>query len=418
MVPVLPASITAVIVLSMLALVLVAARVVQPAWWTSRALRVGIFLTFAAMFVGLGLWSVGRYGGELGSVRAGAGIAYVGVLTLFPAAALMPLSALVDRRLTAERARSLPGTRSFSRRAMIRFGAGSLPAAAAITAGSGFVTARQEPTMPVVRMRFPGLHRDLEGLRILQLSDVHLGAEIGLAELDRGLARAMATHRPDLIVVTGDLADDPALILPALERITKAGARLGVLASLGNHEYLHGIELTRPRFEESAVPLLVGAGRSLRVGAATLFVGGADDPVHMAGDLAGMLTPSIERAIEDAPPGADFRLLLCHRPEGFGPASEVGFDLTLSGHTHGGQLGFLGRSLFEKLRPDIFWWGPYARAARANNKTSRLYTTSGFGHWFPFRLGCPTEMPLIVLEGGPARDAGEVRNTRMAPRTP
>jgi predicted MPP superfamily phosphohydrolase len=135
----------------------------------------------------------------------------------------------------------------------------------------------------------------------------------------------------------------------------------------------------------------------VQVGQAKLFVGGADDPVHLAGDIEGRLGPSIARAAEGSGP-SDFRLLLCHRPEGFGPAIAHGFDLTLSGHTHGGQLGLFGRSLFERLYPDTGWWGTYERA-RPGRGPARLYTTSGFGHWFPFRLGCPTEMPVLVLEG-------------------
>src|SRR5262249_10185696 len=152
------------------------------------------------------------------------------------------------------------------------------------------------------------------------------------------------------------------------------------------------IEISRRAYERSPVPLLVSAGRSLAIGRARMWIGGADDPVHMGGDIAWMLEPSIKRAIQGAPANADFRLLLCHRPEGFRPASEVGFDLTLSGHTHGGQLGFMGRSLLEKLRPGVNWWGAYSRARSSKLGPSRLYTTSGFGHWFPFRLGCPTEM--------------------------
>jgi predicted MPP superfamily phosphohydrolase len=209
-------------------------------------------------------------------------------------------------------------------------------------------------------------------------------------------------------VLTGDLADDPALIPGALELVKRAGARYGALASLGNHEYLHGIEVTRPKYEASPIPLLVSAGRTLSIGRARLFVGGSDDPVHMGGDIAWMLRPSIERAASHAPANADFRLLLCHRPEGHGPAADNGFDLTLSGHTHGGQIGLFGRSLMEKLRPGTGWWGTYARprptlaSARRTllgTSPSRLYTTSGFGHWFPFRVGCPTEMPIVVLSG-------------------
>lgn len=66
-------------------------------------------------------------------------------------------------------------------------------------------------------------------------------------------------------------------------------------------------------------------------------------------------------------------------------------DLTLAGHAHGGQIGFNGHSAFERIWPDQYLWGPYSVGR------SRLYTTSGFGHWFPFRVNCPTEAPLIEL---------------------
>src|SRR5262249_9573960 len=132
----------------------------------------------------------------------------------------------------------------------------------------------------------------------------------------RGL-RVAKQMQPDLIVLTGDLADDNDLIEPALRMVHAARAKYGAIASLGNHEYLHGIEISRRAYERSPVPLLVSAGRSLAIGRARMWIGGADDPVHMGGDIAWMLEPSIKRAIQGAPANADFRLLLCHRPEGF-----------------------------------------------------------------------------------------------------
>ncbi|HEY8074743.1 MAG TPA: metallophosphoesterase [Labilithrix sp.] len=393
--PVLPARDTLVVILAMLALVLVATRLVQPAWWRSRPVRAGVLVAFGAMLVGLGIWAVGRGTGDVAIVHTGAGLAYIGVLVFAPAALVMPASAAIDRVLGAavekreEKAEDEKRSVQISRRALIRYGSASLPAMAAMTGASGFVTAKSAPTTPVVTFRFPGLHPDLDGLRILHLSDLHLGACLGLDDLERGLAAARAL-RPDLVVLTGDLADDSDLIEPALRMIHGFGARYGAVASLGNHEYLHGIEVTRPAYERSPVPLLVGTSRTLRIGRAKLVIGGADDPVHMGGDIAWMVEGSIDSAMKHAG-DADFRLLLCHRPEGLVPASERDVDLVLSGHTHGGQVGFLGRSIFDKLRPGHFWWGPYGR------KNTRLYTTSGFGHWFPFRLGCPTEMPLVVL---------------------
>ena len=397
-----------------------ALRLVQPAWWQSRAVRTATFLAFGVLLGGLALWAFGTQVKNIPAIRLGAGVSYSGVLVLAPGVVVLPFAALLDRVLIRFLARPLvspapalvsaatpagvdePPRPAFalSRRAVIRAGTASLPAMAAMTGASGLATPWQRPRIPIIPMRFPGLHPDLVGLRILQLSDLHLGACAGLANLARSLDEAMAAQRPDLIVVTGDLADDPALIPGALDLVTRAGARYGAVASLGNHEYLHGIHVTRPKYEASAVPLLVSAGRTLTIGRARLFIGGADDPVHMHGDIASMLRPSIRRAASHAPAHADLRLLLCHRPEGHGPAADLGFDLTLSGHTHGGQLGLFGRSLLEKLRPGTAWWGTYARRM-SDGRPARLYTTSGFGHWFPFRVGCPTEMPLLVLEQAP-----------------
>jgi predicted MPP superfamily phosphohydrolase len=404
-------------------------RLLQPEWWESRAVRTATFLSFGALLGGLALWAVGTQMQSVAAIRAGAGLSYAGVLVLAPGVVVLPFAALLDRVLirllarplaapspalepVSETPRSSPSL-TLSRRSVIRAGAMSLPAAAAMTGATGLATPWQRPRIRVIPMRFEGLHPDLEGLRVLQLSDLHLGACAGLADLATSLDEAMVTQRPDLIVITGDLADDPDLIPGALELVTRARARYGAIASLGNHEYLHGIHVTRPRFEASPVPLLVSAGRTVTIGRARLFIGGADDPVHMHGDVAAMVEPSIARAASDAPPGADFRLLLCHRPEGHRPAADHGFDLTLAGHTHGGQLGFLGRSLLEKLRPGTGWWGTYARRRR-DGRTSRLYTTSGFGHWFPFRVGCPTEMPVLVLERAPGPEREPSTSRRPA----
>ncbi len=478
--PVFPLSETLPIIAIIAVVILFSAAVIQPAWLRSRAVRAVLLAAAAVIGGGIVLWLAGESMHRGDIVRLGVGSVYVTVLTLLPAAIVMPFTAAVDRWLTRDRAlalatvkpeasdehdehdatlaasyeqdgktktwrRKLSTTRvKVSRRALIRFGSASIPTMAAMTGASGFSEAKRDPTMPIVRMRYPNLHPDLHGLKILHLSDLHLGAGcLDLDDLKRGLEiafarggrgsesssdsavsareRDTAASHPDLIMLTGDLADDPALIPAALRLIAEANARYGALACLGNHEYLHDISITRPKYEAGPIPLLVGTGRSLRIGRATLFVGGSDDPVHMHGDIASLLEPSIASAASASPRHADFRLLLCHRPEGFAPANVHGFDLTLSGHTHGGQVGAFGRSLLEKVKPGIGWWGTYAkkrprevvdardaRLVGGPNGVSRLYTTSGFGHWFPFRVGCPTEMPLIVLEAEPSAASDEL----------
>lgn len=311
------------------------------------------------------------------------------VVSLWPAALLARLSLLVGRRApSSTRAPSPPaGPALVSRRALLQGGAASLPLGAVAAGGMGLSGTSAPQRIPLVRMRYPDLHPDLVGLKILQLSDLHLGVALHTADLEALLVRASALA-PDLIVLTGDVADDLDELEKALALLDRFRPRLGVYACIGNHEYLHDIALTRPIYDESPVPLLLGTGTTLTVGRARLYLAGADDP-NREGDLRAFLDESVARCAEGAE--GDFKLLLCHRPEGFVPAAKHGFDLTLSGHTHGGQLGVFGRSVFEKLMPQHFPWGPYQRGR------SRLYTTSGFGHWFPFRLGCPTEAPLIVL---------------------
>jgi predicted MPP superfamily phosphohydrolase len=239
----------------------------------------------------------------------------------------------------------------------------------------------------------PRLPAALAGLSILQLSDVHLGSAKTLGDLDAFLERVAtrAPRRPDLVVLTGDMIDDEDLLAPALGRIADLKPRLGVFASLGNHEYFCDMRKIRDAYAKSDVRLLLDEGVTVDAGGALLHVAGVDDPVEIRKNIRPWLERRVDRALASAPSNASY-LLLSHRPEAFEAASRLGVDLTLSGHTHGGQIGFNGKSAFEPLFRDGYLWGRYARGA------SRLYTTSGFGHWYPFRLGCKTEAPLVVLE--------------------
>ena len=185
-------------------------------------------------------------------------------------------------------------------------------------------------------------------------------------------------------------------ISPALRLAYQLRPRLGVFASLGNHEYIHDVRVTRPLFEGTPVPLLVDRGHAIRIGGSTLWLAGADEPAGHPTTFeaeGASFDEGVRRCLDGAPSDA-FRLLMCHRPEGFVAAAREGFDLALSGHTHGGQVGLFGKSVLAAWKQHPYTWGSYARG------DARLYTTSGFGHWFPFRFECPAEAPLIVLARG------------------
>jgi predicted MPP superfamily phosphohydrolase len=284
---------------------------------------------------------------------------------------------------------ALPGPTTLTRRTFINGVAASIPTAALVTSTTGMISSQAPQRLPIVPMAFANLPEALDGLRILHLSDLHLGYFMHVRHLEECLERAWA-FRPDLVVFTGDIADELDELGDALRVAHARKPRLGVVASIGNHEHFRGTKQVLRIFDKSPVPLLLDAGMTIPVGDALLHLTGSNDPMALAGDIHPFLERSIHRAVSGAPSDA-FHLLLSHRPEGFDIAERLGLSLTLSGHTHGMQIGMDGRSLFEKRLPHKYLWGPYARGQ------SRLYTSAGFGHWFPVRFGCPTEAPIIEL---------------------
>lgn len=281
--------------------------------------------------------------------------------------------------------------RDMNRRDFLRTAAAALPFASSASGLAGMAKSFDAVRLPIFHCKFSDLPAALHGLKICQLSDMHLGYFRGVHDMEK-LFERIAAQQPDLVLVTGDIADDLTL-LPATLRLLEALApRLGVYAALGNHEYYRGIKIVRKHFEASTIPLLCNAGVRVPVQDAMLFIGATDDPSRSRRtDLKTFFPQTTEAALREAPSGA-FKILMSHRPQSFYPAAELGAQLTLAGHTHGMQIGYNNRSLFELGGSEKLLWGHYQRNA------AQLYTTSGVGHWFPFRLGCPPEAPMIVLE--------------------
>jgi len=259
----------------------------------------------------------------------------------------------------------------------------------------GAVNSTSRVVFPQVEMTWASLPGELEGLRLLHLSDLHLGHAHDLKDLETIVADASEQHA-DLVLITGDIADDVTMLPDALQAIASLRPRLGAFVSLGNHEYYAGLAQVLRTLERGPIPLLRDEGTTVRVGGATIHLLGIDDPARISRSVNPSNAPlflrqAIDKAI-DGGPAEGFRILMSHRPRGFDPAAELGIDLTLSGHTHGGiQLGFAGRSILEPFLPEQYFWGHYRKG------DSQLYTSAGVGHWFPFRLGCPMEAPVYTL---------------------
>jgi hypothetical protein len=278
------------------------------------------------------------------------------------------------------------------RRNILKTTAAAVPAAALLM-GVGGVTASLAP-VSVYRKRFKyaNLPSGLEGFSILHLSDLHLRHYVQLDDLEQVLTDAVA-EKPDLVLVTGDIADDIGQLPEALKMIDQLGAPYGAYASLGNHEYFRGIETIHRIFDRSPIPLFVNQSTRLNVGESSLFVGGIDDPRRLGGSGASFYRDCLDRTLSERR-NDEFAVMMSHRPDAFDEAAAMKIDLTLAGHTHGGQIGIAGHSLMESFLPEKYLWGHYQRGE------SQLYTSSGVGHWFPFRLGCPAEAPVIELTRG------------------
>jgi uncharacterized protein len=263
----------------------------------------------------------------------------------------------------------------------------ALPVFAGAGATIGFTHSERGAELREIGVAAAGLHPNLHGLRILQLSDLHLGTGLDTKDLKLILDRA-APLRPDLVVLTGDVADKLDALTAALPLFTRLAPPLGTYAVLGNHEYMSGVlDRMIAAYADSSVTLLVNETRTLRVGGAQLSLIGIDDPYGK--NESGFF----DRCLFECDPGtnAAFRLLLSHRPDALDAAAARGIDLVLSGHTHGGQIGWWGRSLFERLGLAQRMWGMYRLGS------TQLYTSAGAGDWFPFRINCPREAPLLTL---------------------
>ena len=238
-------------------------------------------------------------------------------------------------------------------------------------------------------LRFPDLPEAFDGLRILQISDLH-GRDILTKQL---LTQAEAAE-PDLILLTGDLADGEGQ-LPRLEPLLEGLAALApVYYVTGNHEWaLADTEGFLAELSGMGVTLLRNAFVPLERNGDRLLLAGVEDP----NGYADMKTPE-ELARELAAAGGGFSLLLAHRPELFPEYAALGFRLVFSGHTHGGmlRLPFLGGLLApgHVFFPE-FDGGLFTRGNSVMILSRGLAGVNGFP-----RIFNPMEVPLAVLHRG------------------
>ena len=262
----------------------------------------------------------------------------------------------------------------------------AVPLLALAFSGIGLFNARRTARVKRVDIRLPALAPELEGLRIVQISDIHVGPTIQQGYLQAIVDRVNALE-PDIIAVTGDLVDGTVPELAAhVAPLARLRARHGTFFVTGNHEYYSGVhgwvrELQRLglRVLHNEHVVLQHDGAPLVLAGVTDYTGGHFDPAHRSDP---------EQALRGAPEGA-VRVLLAHQPRSAAAAAKAGFDLQISGHTHGGQ--FLPWTFFVPLQQ------PYTAGLHQLGRL-RVYVSRGTGYWGPpKRLGAPSEIAELRL---------------------
>jgi len=273
-----------------------------------------------------------------------------------------------------------------ARRTFLKCVAAASVAAPASAAICGFAITKRDARVRELVLPFPNLPRDLHNLRIAQITDIHLSAFYSRRQLARAVDQANEL-RPHVSLVTGDLITsygDP--LDDAILELSRLSADAGVYGCLGNHEILAEAEdYTTARGARFGLRFLRQDRTSLSFGSAHLNLAGVD--YQRMGSR--YLVDSGKLLRQD-----EFNLLLSHNPDVFPVAARQGWDLTLSGHTHGGQIAL------EYLSPHVnparcftrFTDGVY----KAQNQT--LFVSSGLGTvGLPIRLGTEPEIALIRL---------------------
>lgn len=259
----------------------------------------------------------------------------------------------------------------------------------------GFLNARR--TAAVVRVDVPikGLPAAWHGFTVAQISDIHVGPTIKQRYLRRIVDKVNALDA-DVVAITGDLVDGKVSELAAqVAPLAELQSRHGTYFVTGNHEYYSGAQAWIDELRRLGLTVLMNQHVVLHPPAAQDRQGQADAPLVLAGVTdynAGRFDPAHrsdpEAALRDAPPAA-VRVLLAHQPRSAAAAAQAGFDLQLSGHTHGGQ--FFPWNLFVRFQQ------PYT-AGLHRLQNLWVYTSRGTGYWGPpKRFGAPSEITALRL---------------------
>jgi predicted MPP superfamily phosphohydrolase len=347
--------------------------------WATAAWGLALWLAASAVLAPLGLIAR-RWLRPPAADR----LTWIGMLAMGLFSSLLVLTLLRDALLLAAYGAAaaglpLPG-------ALARDSAVAVPLLALLATAVGLTNARRTARVVTVDVPLPGLPAALRGFRIVQISDIHVGPTIKQPYLDAIVDRVNALQA-DVVAITGDLVDGSvAELAPHVAPLARLQARHGVFFVTGNHEYYSGVQPWLAELRRLGLRVLHNEHVVLQHAGAQLVLAGVPDYGGHHFDEAHRSDPAA--AARGAPPQA-VKILLAHQPRSAPAAAQAGFDLQLSGHTHGGQ--FFPWSLLVPLQQ------PYTAGL---HQLGRLwvYVSRGTGYWGPpKRIGAPSEISQIRL---------------------
>lgn len=265
--------------------------------------------------------------------------------------------------------------------------AGAVVAATAGTTAKGISNARQTAALKYVDIPVQALDPALDGLRILLMTDIHVGDTIGRKYFQAIVDRAMSVD-VDLICITGDLVDGSVLQLRHdIEPIDQLQAPLGVYFVTGNHEYYSGVEDWIAELKHRGIDVLEDEHRVLERGGAPFVLAGIHD--YKAKTIIPEHLSDPAKALAGAPE-TSLCVLMAHQPISHTQIEGLPIDLQLSGHTHGGQIWPFG--LLVPLQQRFV-----AGLHKVYHRTW-LYISRGTGYWGPpMRVGSPAEITVLTI---------------------
>lgn len=252
----------------------------------------------------------------------------------------------------------------------------------------GYVNARRVARVVRVAVPLTGLPAELDGMTIVQLSDIHVGPTIK-RDYVQAIVDRVNSLDADLVAITGDVVDGSVENLaPHTAPLGALRSRHGTFVVTGNHEYYSGALAWMEEFKRLGMTGLQNSHVVIAHNGARLVLAGVND--YNAGIFEPTQASDPVVALQGAPAGLP-RIMLAHQPRSATAAAAAGVDLQLSGHTHGGQ--FWPWNHFVPLQQ------PYTAGLHRLGRMA-VYTSRGTGYWGPpKRFGAPSEITLLRLTG-------------------